>query len=804
MRIAFAILLLTLALLGNAQSPLGSIRVPLKEDISLATLRSEIGAIDLDGNGSLEILESTFSPIAMRARTLQGLTAGPSFEIPGRPKSIYIDLNNDGLIDVATPNGNSVNVTLSTSALVWGQGVQLPGSFGIVETVGSADLNGDGLLDLFTAQGSVGANQNRFGVWLNQGSGSFGQVQQGGLIFTAEYAFAPDYNGDGRIDIAFACRNNEAAVVGFKQQEDGSFSVLPDTLYVGDLSDASQFQHVDLTGDGLKDLLFGTAKTSGQVCAYLPASPTAGYGTSVLVGTAGTPGSFGRFDFQVKDLDGDGNLDIAASVNRFSRARIETYLGDGRGGFTSRQQAYVYTDAFPIIRGMVGADLNGDGFLEMFFLDESRGDIDLAFLGNVNGELTTFTVLTAFVDCDDKGTPAQLDDQLSFVFLAAIPSGGTANVSINVGFRYDTTFNVSNRELATIPIPLAAGAVNSWSVDYSAIDDGTSVQRTGRIGSLNTCSSGPAQFTNGLSSLSCNPNFSASTETNNDDDSVTWNFKGDVFGPNVDPFYFFETNAGIYIDSDPRLDTNQYSFFQLSHRLRFDLPQSSLPDTIYFKTYNQSDSALVFDLKYLNPRTPCSFIPVLDSFSVLCDNNQTLDDASDDLLDVAVNFKAGHPNQTFRPYVLNTIDISGTRNPIDSFDFNATALFSLPATFASNDSLRLIANIDQYNQFEITAKILGSQCSVLSATNSLSKAHRWQIHPNPTQGVLRFSSTSISNTTSVNAISLINIWGQRVIHEKVVAGSSFVLESNLPPGHYTCHMKLSDGSSETLKVLIIN
>jgi hypothetical protein len=317
-----------------------------------------VGLADLTGNGIADVLIETggggivyFANDGQQLRTF-GAPPGGFLADPG-PKGVmrlrpaFGDLNGNGLLDIFAAGccgreANSSVPPLDAHALsysqVWlnqGDGRfttsgQLIGQLGSNEAA-LADLNGNGHLDVFLANGrtmDTAANYQTDTpntVWFNDGEGQFADSgQQLGQAESMAVALG-DLNGNGFVD----------AVVGNRG---------PDEIWFndeqGDYSDSGQRLGDDLTrsvfladfnGNGHLDL-FVAGQRDGQVwfndgTGQFQASSQQiryGYGNVATIG----------------DLNGNGRTDVL--VVSAGRYRVWTNDGNGRfrAGFYSRYRLW--------------------------------------------------------------------------------------------------------------------------------------------------------------------------------------------------------------------------------------------------------------------------------------------------------------------------------------------------------------------------------------------------------------------------------------------------------------------------------
>jgi hypothetical protein len=153
----------------------------------------------------LMVLLGALGPSALRAQaqcTVASFGAATSFPVGGFPNTIVAaDLNGDGRLDLATANldSSTVAVLLGNGDGTFGAATSFPVGRGPT-TIVAADLNGDGRLDLATA------NQisTTVAVLLGNEDGTFGAattIPMPPSTAPASLAVA-DLNGDGRLDLA--------------------------------------------------------------------------------------------------------------------------------------------------------------------------------------------------------------------------------------------------------------------------------------------------------------------------------------------------------------------------------------------------------------------------------------------------------------------------------------------------------------------------------------------------------------------------------------------------------------------------
>jgi hypothetical protein len=286
------------------------------------------------------------------------------------------DFTNDGIPDVGLSLGFRENSFATTDSVViaigQGDGTFRPGKPAGVDHSSSADpvtagdFNGDGTLDLVSANGV----SNDISLLLGNGDGSFRAPPS--FLVEADGArrgmVAADFNGDGQADVAVASGKTNSIYVLLAKPSGGGF--LPAVHY--DVAGAPAFPFVipgagDLNGDGRPDLIQGSSVLlNNGDCTFRAGMPIAAVGSSVIA-----------------DLNGDGKADVITQRN--DRA-IVWLRGNGDGTF----QAPAVIASPGRFVSIVTGDLNQDGKIDLL-LNPSPGKVGV-LLGKGDGTLQPMTV----------------------------------------------------------------------------------------------------------------------------------------------------------------------------------------------------------------------------------------------------------------------------------------------------------------------------------------------------------------------------------------------------------------------------
>ena len=342
---------------------------------------------DFNGDGKPDVATANYGSNNVTVLLGDGsgrFTAAPGspFGVGSGPFSVAVgDFNGDGKLDLATANNSSSNVTV---LLGDGSGgfTAAPGSPFAVgsgpNSIAAGDFNGDGKLDLATSS----PGSNNVTVLLGNGSGGFTVAP--GSPFTvgsrpASVAVS-DFNGDGKLDLATPNygSNNVTVLLG---NGSGGFTAAvgsPFAVGSGPLSAAV----ADFNGDGKPDLATSN-NFSNDVSVLL------GDGSGGFTAAAGSPFAVGRNPYSVAtgDFDGDGKPDLAAS--NYNSNNITVMLGDGSGGFTAAPGSPFGTGTNPY--AVAVGDFNGDGRLDLVTPNYVGGNVTvlLGGLATTNAALST-------------------------------------------------------------------------------------------------------------------------------------------------------------------------------------------------------------------------------------------------------------------------------------------------------------------------------------------------------------------------------------------------------------------------------
>lgn len=429
-------------------------------------------AVDLDGDGRVDLVTLNSDHLSLLQGTgTGGFLPAQRFGLGGSGSALAVtDLNRDRIPDfaVAIPKfttGGRAELKVAPSG-IWdvvvfiGDGDGAPVTFrtaglrGRPQSVAIGDLDGDGSLDVVTANDASGGgpaalsgtkglapgDANGVSVLLGHGDGTFqAEVSYDSGSGPRSIALA-DFNRDGNPDLTTA---NDAGYGGFSDVSillgngDGSFQPRL-SVPAGDAP--WQVKTADLDGDGNPDLVVPDA-SNGQVNVLL------GNGDGSFTQQPAVPVGPGPAAVALGDFDGDGDLDFVAA-NEFNQD-LSVVLGNGDGTFQPETRVDLGISPFSV----TAADLNEDGLQDLAVPAGFFGGVRV-LLGNGDG---TFQAPVPYAESSRPQDLAVADaDQDGTLDLVAVDSD-TNEVSVLPG-NGDGTFQAPQRFSALAgPVTLAAG-----------------------------------------------------------------------------------------------------------------------------------------------------------------------------------------------------------------------------------------------------------------------------------------------------------------------------------------------------------
>ena len=252
-------------------------------------------------------------------------------------------------------------------------------NFNGATSVYSADINGDGYMDILGAAGT----SNVIAWWENvNGSGtSWTKHTVDDWFCGASSVYSADVNGDGNMDVLGACLYDND--ITWWENNNGSGTSWTEHTVDGNFGNATSVYSADINGDGDMDIL-GASKMDDDITWWENVS---GSGTSWTEHTVN-----GNFDLAQSvysaDVNGDGYMDILGAAGG---SDVIAWWENVNGLGTS-WTGHTVDGYFSGANSVYSADVNGDGYMDV--LGAAMGANDITWWKNNNGLGTSWTKYT--------------------------------------------------------------------------------------------------------------------------------------------------------------------------------------------------------------------------------------------------------------------------------------------------------------------------------------------------------------------------------------------------------------------------
>ncbi len=255
------------------------------------------------------------------------------------------DLDGDGDLDLVTANfgTNSVSVILNKGDRTFAAATSVATGTGPIDAA-LFDVNGDGKLDILTANFSA----NSVSVLLNNGNGTFASAVGYSMGTAPRSVIAADVDGDGDRDLVSANSTSNNVSVRLNNG-DGTFAAT--TNFAAGTSPFA-VRSADFDRDGDNDL--AVVNRTGFNVSILTNNGSGSFSNSASL----TVGVFPEY-LELGDIDGDVDVDIVTSNSNSSSVSVSK--NNGSGTFAAQVQYTI--GATP--KGIELGDLDGDGDLDI-------------------------------------------------------------------------------------------------------------------------------------------------------------------------------------------------------------------------------------------------------------------------------------------------------------------------------------------------------------------------------------------------------------------------------------------------------
>jgi hypothetical protein len=250
------------------------------------------------------------------------------------------DFNNDGKLDLITVNNSNVwglGLILGDGDGTFQPPIEVVGNdtYGAFGGIVAGDFNKDGNLD-FAVLWLVGYGPVQLGVYLNDGQGHFtpgnNYVIGASTVHVARSLATADLNGDGKLDLIAPDISNSTVAVLYGKG-DGTFQ---DSVEFASLYTSSGVAIGDFNKDGKPDIV--VAATAPKPYGGISVLLNSGNGTFQSPVIYADPGGVDNGLVAVADLNADGKLDVVESSEN---SNVAVFLGNGDGTFQTAKTYYV-------------------------------------------------------------------------------------------------------------------------------------------------------------------------------------------------------------------------------------------------------------------------------------------------------------------------------------------------------------------------------------------------------------------------------------------------------------------------------
>jgi hypothetical protein len=323
--------------------PAASIRVPGRcEDPALVFVAALTLALLL-----AILLVSPSQAAAERAVNLGAERSHPAGDLPYSVETA--DLNGDGVLDIVTPNtvSHDVSVLLGRGEGTFRPAANFPAGKG-PRTAVTADFDEDGRVDVAVSD----VFDRAVLVLRGDGRGGLGPPTRYPAGEQPRNLITRDLDRDGHADLAVVNRRDDTVGV-YLGRGDGSFAAAltfaaGNRLAAGEDGDAYDLDSADFDRDGRLDL--AVANRASNNLSILPGNGDGRFRAGANYRVGRTP-----FDVTAGDFNGDRNPDLA--VGNLDSKSISVFLGNGSGTFARVAEQGKGVAAFTL----TVADFDADG-----------------------------------------------------------------------------------------------------------------------------------------------------------------------------------------------------------------------------------------------------------------------------------------------------------------------------------------------------------------------------------------------------------------------------------------------------------
>lgn len=586
----------------------------------------EIEIADLENDGDMDIFTVGF--VLENLGNGQYADKRPATAGSGS-RSFSGDLDGDGVKDLALPLGDSISWRKGLGNGQFGAPKLLPGLVTSCKQVGGGDLDNDGDLDLFAANGTDAVVANARFYWFeNDGAGNFtGHLLETGIQFCSN-AFALDANEDGLPDMGLLFFNSYSPRV-YLNLGGGNFAPPTGLFPAGTPSPSYVNQELltDLDGDGRLDYIYCTRDYSLTKVAWYQNLGAAGFSPEKTLATMAHQGSYAVPRFCVFDANLDGLTDVVVSDNYWNRFLFVKGLGNS--AFAAATTVYDEPH-FGNFYGVAAHDVDDDGKLDLVY------GSDTDYLGNFNGynrlswlanlhprPAPALQVVYRNSTCHDNGTPLDATDDREILRFNVVPIGDTAASEQFVLFDEVAQIPLDTFRYgipATYALQPGSAGLNAYSLHSFRDLDNPGLKKVFQKPGVSACSpAAPPGIGIAHLKTGCDD---AGTPADPSDDQVRIEltaalYKG-IAGQN---FYSLNSSLGLPASTFDETNTGFYTFPEV-----FLLPEGSAAASgqVTLTLRDQLDTNIVRELVFDNPGT-CATTPLPCPYEIFYTKQSQID-----------------------------------------------------------------------------------------------------------------------------------------------------------------------------------
>jgi YD repeat-containing protein len=363
-------------LLGDGQ---GTFSALTPANLALGSTPDSIALGDLDADGDLDLIVSIVDyTIGYGSDNVSVLlnngnsTFGAQINNALQSKAEYIavgDVNGDGKVDLVTANSSTNN-----ASILYGDGqgrFSVPSNLAFEtrpDSIALGDLDADGDLDFVFVDSFFGYGSDTLSILLNNGNGTFGTQTNYALNNSVQSIAVGEVNNDGKLDLIIANYFDDSVSV-LLNNGDGTFVAKTD--YAAGRSPSSVTLG-DVNGDGQVDILTSNYSDDSVSVRLNNGDATFSPAVNYTVGS-------GPESVALGDVNSDGNLDLVVANYGYG-SDVSVLLNNGDGTFRAKTDYTVASNPKSVALG----DVNSDGRLDLVTANYSDSSVSI-LLGNGDG-----------------------------------------------------------------------------------------------------------------------------------------------------------------------------------------------------------------------------------------------------------------------------------------------------------------------------------------------------------------------------------------------------------------------------------